>query len=278
MNSYNKPIMRSIAVFMLLITLCCVLLTGCDKGKDRIEVYSTDYPGLRQLYAKKFSYAECRDWYSADNPYNIIYTCHVSEENGKIVISNDYGDEDGSTLFPCDYGYFLGVNLGEYDGWVRYFTYGFRSFEPEDPIMVIYEACRGFYRRELKDDNALLLTSGIRGGTLLSLTADREEGKWDWEIIAEFDSVPRRFTVGEDGVAYVVCRDSIRSVSPDRNISILKKTDIPFYATVNSMIVKGRSLICGTALGVYEYKLDTSEEYWYPIDYTKYVRIESADN
>ena len=144
--------------------------------------------------------------------------------------------------------------------------------------MVIYEACRGFYRRELKDDNALLLTSGIRGGTLLSLTADREEGKWDWEIIAEFDSVPRRFTVGEDGVAYVVCRDSIRSVSLDRNISILKKTDIPFYATVNSMIVKDGSLICGTALGVYEYRLDTSEEYWYPIDYTKYVRIESADN
>ena len=44
------------------------------------------------------------------------------------------------------------------------------------------------------------------------------------------------------------------------------------------MIVSVGLLICGTALGVYEYRLDTSEEYWYPIDYTKYVRIESADN
>lgn len=260
-------------ILMIICLSAVLVLTSCNRG-ERIAVYSADYRGLTGLKEGEFDSDAAKTWYLNQNPYR-DFSCHVSEKNGKLFISNRPGNE-GIYSFKGDLGYFIGVDFGVYDGWVRYYPYN--SGESGDsPVLVIGENCKGMIAADNR--RGYLLTRNLfgdedAGGSLYELVLDDGSGEWKWNLIAKTDDAPVCFTYSDDDdTVYIITYASVVSVTiKSGSAAVLKTTDNTAKNAANSMVKIGNSLFCGTAMGVYEFRLDSGEEHWYPMDYGKYVR------
>lgn len=261
--------------------LCILFFTfaaGSCAPVDHVRVLSADYPKLRYLEPGEFDEALSWKWYSDENPYN-SYVCKVGIQDGMLTVNN--GEDFPKTHiqgFHC--GYFLGVDYGESDGWVRYYPYYSTLPEAGDSQMVVEENCRGIIGLDL--ETGLLLTEQHHGfwvnraeeiGSIFLLQLDCATWKWSWKKIAKTHGAPRVICEAGDGNGWYIATDyELVFLSQDFNVSTLISESLISKIGANSIVNLNGKIWCGSPIGVYCFDLQTQDETWYPMDYAKYVK------
>lgn len=264
---------KYIAVVMLIVIL---FMSSCTQSKANIlPVVSLDYPGLTEMIAGDMDEDVIRGWTSIDlNPYWEC-CCHVSLSNDELIISNKV-DYNESFTMKGNIGYFVGVNIGHSDGWVKWYP-THSAWSPEivgKPKLVADESCQGFIK--VDNNKGYLFTYDTFDdaiGYIYELVLPDINGEWQWQRVGQFSSCPLAFTYNEDTqMIYVATSTELASFSiKDNEIVSLADLSLWQYTGVTSMVELNDKLYLGMCMGVYEYDLNTKQTKWYPMDYDKYL-------
>ena len=263
---------KSTAVLVLLAVIL-LMCSSCKSDKRTLEVTSYDYQGLKQFEAGEIK-ARLIPWHSVDNPY-IDYSCYITVENGKLKVENHIPDEESSIMWG-NYGYFVGVNVFE-EGWVCYYPYaGYWAEEVQEPQLVVGENCLGFIRLDKENGYVVTFERGYTScvAHLYSLEYSEAERKWVWNCEATIDDGINTYPFDPDEQCiYIFTNEGIECFSiKDKTLRTVKMSRIlKQHIYANSAVKLNGKLYCGSPMGIYEYDIDTDEEFWYLMDYEKYV-------
>lgn len=252
-------------LFVAFIVLILLSLSACREVPSQIDVISIDYPSMKCLQEGTFNPELEYKWWYYRNPYH-DYVASVSVVNGRLCVSNQA--ESRKSYLQCfDNGYFMGVDIGEFDGWVKYYPYFSLLPEAGSEKLVSNQNCRGIIARD--HTNGYILT--VR--SLYAMNYENENRRWEWRLIQSFDSGVRTYLYLEDrDILFIVTAGSIVSVSADFQVATIAESEILKWMETNSIVFYDGSLWCGASTGVYRYCFETDEEQWYPVNYAKYVK------
>ncbi len=270
---------RCFALLILSLLLLCSCTAAKDSGADVLKVKSIDYNGLTELTAAEPDEAVIKKWSNSEaNPFWDC-ECYLTVSGDQLVVSNDSAYETRFITHRTTNGYFLGVDVGEFDGWVKYFPhYSARQPEIVGPSRdVVNENCRGFV--EESGNKVYLFTWKYAGlyspgsGFIYELRLPDSKGEWEWEKVNEFPGRPWCFEYDrENRIIYIVSSFELLAFSID-DYSVTTLADLSLWGSANSMVRLNDKLYIGMAMGIYEYDLATAETKWYPIEYPRgYLR------
>ena len=257
---------------VILILLFVIFVPSCSNSAPLL-INSFDYPKLVQLKPGEFDSDIANDWYSYEYAE---YSCYVSINEGELLISNRTNETKVYTEM-FNYGYFVGVDLGEFDGWVKYYPYNSIDLGETDGTLVVAENCAAIVKRS--NVNGYLLTSdygGIIGnddiGHAYELQYSTAKDDWTYEIIGPLGGRPLNcFYVEEEDKLYVVTTQNIVVITNAKQIEIIVESNLIKSICPNSIVFLEGTLYCGSPFGIYRYNISTGEEIWYPVDYSKVV-------
>ena len=248
---------RIFTVLLVVLIASAQLCFSACSGKGSLDVMSYDYQGLVKMEQNDIDLDYI--WQNFTGHY-----CGVSLENEKLVISRPDINKRSYTMMG-NYGYFVGVDLGEFDGWVRFFPY---DGDDTEPLLVVDENCRGFVERG-QGKGELLLTGlahmGLNEGALYKLyLVDKQ---WHWEKLCDLGSSPNAYFYNKDtGILYIVTDMAILAYTEEDGLETLLKNEDLGYMYPNSLVELDGKLYVGMALGVYEYDLGNGSTSWYTLD------------
>lgn len=253
-----------LALFIAIATVC---FTSCQYGQG-LKVCSTDYPALKTLYPGEFDYALAQTWWLPDNPY-ADYSCNIRLLNGELYLESK-ATETTSFVAQFDNGYFVGLDLGEFDGWVKYYPYYSNLLEELPDTIVSVDNCKGIVK--VGSQLGYVLTSCFSGttpeqssGTVYKLTC--EEGLWKWQDTISLSGAPLAYFVTEDLMIYIVTTRNIVCFSQDQQLHTIVESDLIAAIGANSIVYMDQTIYCGSPMGVYSYSISSQTETWYPINY-----------
>ena len=142
------------------LALIIIFVWSCSNDRNSLAVTSTDYADLNRMEAGAFDEKLARSWYDVNNPY-WERNCHISYENGVLLVQDQDGEQEVYS-FAGDNGYFLGIDMGEFDGWVRYYPYHSEQPEAGESVLVVDQNAKGFCR--IDNRNAYLFTADYWAG------------------------------------------------------------------------------------------------------------------
>lgn len=277
-------------VIVILIILSLLIASSCS-APNTIEVTSKDYPKLTKMEPEKFDFEEEMEREIADlNDENFVYrVCYLTVEDDSLRVENnvDYFRTTQEETF--NFGYLVGVNIGEFDGWVRWFPYH-TSHYPEGESSESILLSKENYRFIIKEDNdnafvvCAIPTFGVKDGETSGETIvydfdviwDKNDGEAGYDIscteIARFAGAVTAYCLSEeDGCIYFATDMSIVKMTFDGKTEELVWMDYFHTIGVNSIVKFEGELYCGSARGIYRFNPDTGEDFWYPMDYEKYA-------
>ncbi len=262
----------------LLLILAAIPFSACtSEHADTLAVKSIDYDGLTELTAAEPDEEMIKNWsLISQNPY-VDYICYLTVSGESLVVSNFHDSPNTFMTHRTTNGYFLGVDVGEFDGWVKYFPY-YSAVAPEivgSSRDVVNENCRGFV--EDWSRNVYLFTWDYAGlyspgsGVIYELRLPSLDGEWEWKQVAEVAGKPLFFEYDrENKIIYVVSSMELVAFSLE-DYSVTTLSDLSLWGAATSMVRIDNKLYIGMAMGIYEYDLATADTKWYPMDYSKYV-------
>lgn len=261
----------------VLLVLTLAVLCSCKAEETTLKVKSIDYDGLTELTAAEPDEEMIKNWsLISQNPY-VDYICYLTVSGESLVVSNFHDSPNTFMTHRTTNGYFLGVDVGEFDGWVKYFPY-YSAVAPEivgSSRDVVNENCRGFV--EDWSRNVYLFTWDYAGlyspgsGVIYELRLPSLDGEWEWKQVAEAAGKPLFFEYDrENKIIYVVSSMELVAFSLE-DYSVTTLSDLSLWGAATSMVRIDNKLYIGMAMGIYEYDLTTTETKWYPMDYPKYV-------
>ena len=263
--------MKKIISTMFLLVLM-VAVFGCKSSSSNetvLTVTSHDYKGLKELYAAEIDEEAVGNWSLMTlNPY-YGYICHVALRNDELYVSSEWEYQNSFTVMG-NCGYFVGVDLGEFDGWVRY-----HSYDKDEPILVVNENCRGFVK--VDNDTAYLFTGFCHifhdEGAVYKLSFSPEYDESSCVKIADLSGNPLVYTYNKvSQTVYVATTKELLAVSlVDNSITTLSDISLWEHSGATSIVEHNGKLYVGFCMGIYEYDLETKKVMWYPMDYEKYV-------
>lgn len=267
--------MKRILVFVLMFCITVCSLSSCA-SKNTISVTSPDYPSLTKMIASSFDREQAQLATLPEYPYN-DYQCVVSEENGVLCIRSQ-SQADGSYQKGFDNGYFLGVDMGEFDGWVKYYPYYTNVTGDSDVRLVSNENCCGIIKRN--NQNGYILT-GTRStlstmpsaGSVYVIHYSQDVAAWTWETKISLDGFPIAYYFSEGAHQLLIVTDqSILRITEQNEVETLIKSDLIKQIHANSIVCMDGIIYCGSPLGVYSFDPSNGVEAWYPMDYEKHVK------
>lgn len=255
---------------VLLLLLC----SACTGDRRVLEVVSCDYDGLTKLQSGAFDTTAANQWHDAgQNPWG-VYSCCLTEIDGRLIVQNRT-DIYESAVMECTDGYFIGTDIAG-DGWVWYYPHNSAvSDMQEEARLVVEENCKGFVK--LTENKGYLFTQADDiGKTVTNIYYLRylyDESRWTWTLMADINSCLYAYFFDFDGhCIYIAAKDGFYSFDLlTQTLSLIKKPELFEYIDVNSIVRINDSIYFGCSMGIYEYIPATDEEFWYPMDYEKYV-------
>ena len=278
-------------VIVILIILSLLIASSCS-APNTIEVTSKDYPKLTKMEPEKFDFEEEMEREIADlNDENFVYrVCYLTVEDDSLRVENnvDYFHTTQEETF--NFGYLVGVNIGEFDGWVRWFPYHTSHYpEGESPESILLSKENYSFIIKEDNDNAFIVceipTFGVNkdgetsGETIVydfDVIWDKNDSDAGYDIscteIARFSGAVTAYCLSEeDGCIYFATDMSIVKMTFDGKTEELVWIDCFHTIGVNSIVKFEGELYCGSVRGIYRFNPDTGEDFWYPMDYEKYT-------
>lgn len=270
MNTRSRTAL-SAATYILLAVFTLLLLSACkgsdiSDGTSEISVRSDDYPGLTVMRAGTFDAEEYRRSSLSDHPY-YAKRCSVDKKDGQLIV-NDGDDDSPAAYLSVQNGYFVGVDRGEFGGWVRYF---FDDGKEKDEAVVFEDNYRGFIGADGERYQAFILTGGDDSWQLFAVSAGGRYGV-EWHETAHGSGYANCGVYDEArDIVYVVTTGGIFEIAGDGSVR-----EVHEFASdrmlVNSAVILDGSLYCGTNAGIYRFRISECDGYWYPMDHRKYSR------
>ena len=261
-------------IFLITLSALLLILSSCSSFNTRyLDVCSLDYVGLKKLESSAVDEALIKSWHlSWENPYN-EYVCCVSEKDGKLMISKSF-ENDTSFTMRADNGYFVGVDMGEYDGWVKYYPYPAVG-DSDASQTVVSENCKGIIKIDNK--NGYVLT-GLRHilsdcGAIYKLSLPSIHEKWEWSKVADLSSVPMAYAYDDESNSiYIATALELLKYSISTNtVTTLADVSLWEFSGATSMVILGGKIYLGMGMGIYEYDIATATTAWFPVDFEKYA-------
>ena len=256
--------MKKLVCLVILIAMLMIFLSSCD----RIKVESNDFKNLNYLTPGEFSDDFLEKYYNSD--YQIENMYFVKEKDGELFIYNgveDYSHKKNNVYSPAYKGYFLGVNIGEFGGWLKYYDRLPDDGEPNE-VIVAQKNLQGYQKIDNKRFFSFVgdvphLT--YKGSTEIYLMEYIDES-WAWKSIATLEGASRSTYYDEESeTLYVVTFGGIYSVNLCGEVY---SYTVPEYFTnlaPNSSVLIDGVLYIGTWCGVYAQPTDTQSGIFYPI-------------
>lgn len=258
---------------LILFSVLCVslILPSCGKG-ERLEVVSDDFPKLRYLEAGDFDEDQADRIDAPDFELNNMY--YVSEKDGKLFIYNgrteySYSSRRDSYMVHLNsIGYFVGINMGEFGGWLRYYE-GKPFYNNEEGILVADSNCLGYQQATF--DKLFMFVGDVahlftKGRTEIYLM-ESDDKKWTWRPIGEVDGAYRGVSCydKESETLYMVTHTGIYAVDKNEKLSSFAVPDYFGDLIANSATVIDGVLYIGSWCGIYAQPIDGSASTWYPL-------------
>ena len=263
--------------------LCSAFFSSCMKQQqDILHVQSVDYVWLTELEAETPDEGAINNWIHNAVSTGLTNDCYVSERNGNLIVSNLCMNQQAYTM-PGDNGYFVGVDMGEFDSWVMFFPY-YSAIMPElvrEPEMVVNEHCLGFvkvdntrgylFTRKEADHSAYLEHPNI--GLVYELQFPTGKSNWECTKIADLEGFKFQFVYDKvSSLIYIATNKSLLSFSTVDH-SVVELADLSLWESIgcSSIVQLNGKLYLSMHMGIYEYDLSKSDWKWYPIPSEKYV-------
>lgn len=196
-----------------------------------------------------------------DSPIKIPDKKAVMEmDSDKIIVK--LVEPTSSGILCVNNGYFVGVNVGEFDGWVKYFPYYSDLTDMTGGTTVIHENWVDF----IKIDNSFgyvitYIPSILGNGSGSIYTLELIESEWTWNLFASLDFIPCSVTMVNDNMI-IAGKGTIVEVDDVGTINTIVKSDILTYP--DSIVVLNGRYYCVDSIGIYEYDTSDSTEKWFP--------------
>lgn len=266
----NRDCGFSLTPLIILLLICTLCSCQAGENKKREGSYGS-YPQISDLTSEQISDYKLSAWTNADNPY-IPYSTHVSIEKDELKLTVlKYYDSPKSHAVGVNYGFFVGTDYGEFGGFLKF-------YEDMDSEGTVFseDNCYGI----VKINNNLcylisgkwnMKTAGV--SSVYKLSVKKNSDEWVTEKIADLDGSTLAYTYSknENCIYIATWKSLVRLSLSDSKATTLLSPDYWDLLGVNSIENIDGSLYMGTRMGVLEYKSDTGDSIWYPIDYEKYL-------
>ena len=113
----------------------------------------------------------------------------VKINSGKIIVK--LVEPTNSGILCVNNGYFVGVNIGEFDGWVKYFPYYSDLTDMTAGKTVVHDNWLEFIKINNNLGYAITYTQSILGngnGSIYLL--ELIDSEWTWSLFASLDFIP----------------------------------------------------------------------------------------
>ena len=247
---------KIIAVLLVLISLLS-LMSCSDRKTLTVKVVGKE--GTRKLYE-----SELPPPGTLTLAANDITIYRVLIVDGELWLSSEY-NETGHYLMSMNNGYFSGIGLGHFGGHCKYYQYNIDT----EGTLVTAENCYGMFEKSPMDFDNGYIISGIWNMKTTGASKIHRVYKvginWEWEVIAQFESVPRSYLYDhENGELYVVTYRQLLKISlEDGTVKVLSEHEAIDDDGANSMVKLENKLFIGMFNGLMEYDLETDEAIWY---------------
>lgn len=235
-------------VFILLGT-ACIFLTSCSQDSCKVKVLSMDY-GITEYSGVLLN----EEGITLENVQSDII--FVDEYRGTLVLSS-YQREVNAYAVMGRYGYFTGLDLGEFDGWLRFSQYHSDITEKEDTI-IAREQCLGF--KEVSGGDILTCTRSAEGFTgyvyRLHYVGEDKNGHWEWGKYATIDDYIIDFTCDADENVYVIALSGLWIIDKDGNMEELISGEWWYEITPTSLVILEDIVYIGCDRGFMRYEPD----------------------
>ena len=268
-----------IAASLLLLCVCFVTLYSCGSN-DTLQLNSGLFTELEAKevdvqWLQNFGYAD--ETYCYNGPIFVL-----NERDGAIYLEErDYM----SSSYVCNLNnrYLVGIDCGEFDGWVSVVDYGSNHFENAKEERILNKNCKGIlngqrsteydgevdWRNNL--DEAYIFTASLmeynketgRHGGYIYKFENTSGTDWKCEKFAELDSAPCAFMVDEGNII-VSTELSLCSVDTEGNVTQLYTADYWRYLRSTSIVKLDNCYYISTYSGIMKYDIDTQDIVWYP--------------
>ena len=255
-----------------------LLLSSCGGTEKTLWADSCDYSRPLELKAAEIDREQIEKW--ADTEFE-EYVCYVSISDGKLIISKSAETKE-SHIMAGNNGYFIGVDLGEFDGFIEYRSYHSAWSEDWTPPVtamsetVIPENCRGFVKADNTYGYALTGYSHMftDEGAIYKLTFPTANSYYTCTKICELSACPRAYTYdGESEAVYIATTNELLLLSlKDDTVKVLADISVFSPLGTTSMVYTDGKIYIGMCMGIYEYDTKTNDSAWYPLDIEKYAK------
>ncbi len=263
-------------VLLTLLTLALLFgATACGQSR-RLTVTSDDFPDLKVMREGEFDEEQVEKWLYEIEPrpdWYLDYDCHVSVTNDRLFISKS-GSDSNAYSAVLNGGTLVGVDIGEFDGWIRFYSFMMGRPEPYMPtdVLLSRENCQGLIEIDYEHGWALTGLSHMLTdeGAVYRYWYDSDLKQACLEKIADLDSKPRAYYYDrEETTLYIATRKSICVVREDNTVDSIASFSERMYP--NSMVYLDGLLYCGTGYGVLSVDPATGETIFFPMDFDKHM-------
>lgn len=271
--------MKKTRIVSCILMLCLITLTllSCN-NKDTLEVNSKNFESLEAAGISLRCFEGPNIWDTVEVYDGTIFA--IKERDGVIYLEE--WEEEFSHTGNMNYHYLVGVDMGEFDGWVSVVDYGSNYFEDAEEKRIINENCVGILNAKIRDeidgevrwwndlDKCYIFTSFTKidpdedfyVGKIYKLW-NTEDGDYEFETFVELDANPCAMMNDEDNLI-VATRKSLLFIDPNGNVNELFTADYWVHLMPNSIVKLDNSYYVGTAYGILKYNIDTDDVVWYP--------------
>ena len=253
-------------VTLLLVTLC---FPSCRENSQKL-VLQTACGGTIEVESGQINTQMDIVFHHPEVLDSGRYSCKLTMENNKVVV---HKLDNFEPLFVemFDNGYFVGIKLGEWDGWVRYYPYH-TNLTDEDSMIVAQEGCCGIIPDPDDRHKGYIITNGGEygngNGKVYGLTLENLERKWQWYLIGSIEGSPTAYHYLQDKKQLLIATTkAIISLSEENDqIEVIANLDY-LRMEPTSIVLLDNKVWCGLSAGFLTYDLSTHEETWYFIDW-----------
>ena len=240
------------------IALTVALISCQDKGHSFYSLYTIE--SISELQ-------ETDDAQKEGNAEEGIYVFRFDGERyeEKIGISRTRPEQE--TVLPTYGYYYVGVNLGEFDGWVARAAYE-SYLSDEHPEIVLRESFLGFATNDATSDQYLVTGmpyEGMAYGKVYHVKQVDGGPEEALVLIYESDDCPDGFSVDENGVLYLVTGGTLLSVTRDGKTRVLYTSEWLEEKNPTSLTVLHNTVYIGIHGGVAVYDIEQDSLMWYEI-------------
>ncbi len=247
-----------------LLMLAAVVCQLCSCGTEKLVINSCPFD---ELEAKEIDIQWLRNRHYADetNCYNgPKYEVYLRD--GELALREHV--RKNAMAFNMDYRYLLGVELGEFDGWVAVNDYYSNSdmLKHEEQKVIIKDNCIGFLWANKNDRKNVYIFTGLshRGITRGKIYKfQNEESAYEVNEFVDLDAEPLAFLMdGEDII--VVTANAFLKVESDGKTETISDEEYWSDLCANSIVKHNECYYIGAESGILEYRINDGDITWYP--------------